>query len=100
MKLIKTELKFNVLAFQSLHNHTTLFSGLNSPYVYLWDYDKENFVSKIEGKNAFITCMTIGGENLLTGGKAKDLGHFQHVFVYVFKACQGVGINQRKDDQK
>ena len=68
MKLIKTELKFNVIAFQSLHNHTTLFSGLNSPYVYLWDYDKENFVSKIEGKNAFITCMTIGGENLLTGG--------------------------------
>jgi len=70
LKLIKTELKFNTLAFQTGKKHTTIFSGINDNTIYLWDYDKEKYISKIKGTNSFITCMIVDYRNnfLLSGG--------------------------------
>lgn len=70
LKLIKNELKFNVLAFQAGKQHTTIFSGINDNNIYLWDYDKEKYISNIKGTNSFITCMIVDYKKnyLLSGG--------------------------------
>ena len=70
LKLIKNELKFNVLAFQAGKQHTTIFSGINDNNIYLWDYDKEKYMSNIKGTNSFITCMIVDYKKnyLLSGG--------------------------------
>ena len=66
----KTELKFNVLAFQNWKNHATIFSSINDNKIYLWDYNKEKYLTKKEGSNSFITCMIVEEKKnyLLTGG--------------------------------
>ena len=58
------------MAFQSGKKHTTIFSGINDNTIYLWDYDKEKYISKIKGTNSFITCMIVDYRNnfLLSGG--------------------------------
>ena len=81
MKLIKSELKFNSLAFQAGKQHTTIFSGINiiniekedkenKENIYLWDYDKEKYIEKKKGSNSNITCMIVDYKKnyLLTAG--------------------------------
>ena len=69
-KLIKNELKFNVLAFQDKNNFMTIFSGANDNSIYLWDYIKEKYITKIKGSNSFITCMILDNKKnyLFSGG--------------------------------
>ena len=70
LKLFKTELKFNVLAFQLGKYHSTIFSGINDNKIYLWDYYKEKYINTIESSNSFITCMIVEERKnyLLAGG--------------------------------
>ena len=70
LKIIKAELKFNVLAVQFSKYHSTIFSGINDKNIYLWDYNKEKYIDKIEGSNSFITCMIVEERKnyLLAGG--------------------------------
>ena len=70
LKLIKNELKFNALAFQANKNCTIIYSGINDNNIYLWDYDKEKYITNVKGTNSFITCMIVDVRNnyLLSGG--------------------------------
>ena len=68
-KLIKSELKFNVLAFQAKDsNFMTIFSGTNDNNIYLFDYVKERYIGNTGGNNSFITCMIVDKDNLYSGG--------------------------------
>ena len=58
-KALKTELKFNSLAFQELNNFRTIFSGANDYKIYLWDYNKEQYITNVKGSNSIITCMIV-----------------------------------------
>ena len=68
IKVIKTEIKFYCMAFQKDSNFMTIFTGTNDHYIYLWDYKKENFISKQYGTNSFITCMIVNENYLFSGG--------------------------------
>ena len=73
LKIFKPEikLKFNVLAFQLGKQHSTIFSGItNEKFIYIWDYNKEKYINKIEGSNSCITCMIVEEKKnyLLSGG--------------------------------
>ena len=67
-KLIKNELKFNVLAFQDKNNFMTIFAGTNDNNIYIWDYIKEKYIGLISGSNSFITCMVVFKNYLFSGG--------------------------------
>ena len=68
LKLIKHELKLNVLAFHKTPNFMTIFSGINNENIYLWDYKKETYINKSKGSNSFITCMIVDKNYLFSGG--------------------------------
>jgi WD40 repeat protein len=68
IKVIKTEIKFYCMAFQKDSNFMTIFTGTNDHFIYLWDYKKENFISKQYGTNSFITCMIVNENYLFSGG--------------------------------
>jgi WD40 repeat protein len=68
LKILKCELKFNVLAFQEYQNNMTIFSGMNDNHIYLWDYKKETYIDKSEGNNIYITCMMVDKNFLFSGG--------------------------------
>ena len=68
VKLIKHELKFNVLAFHKTINTMTIFSGIHNEDIYLWDYKKETYINKSKGSNSFITCMMVDKNYLFSGG--------------------------------
>ena len=66
--LAKQELKFNVVAYQPEHTNKTIYSGVDDYYIYLWDYQKGNFIDKIKGNNSSVTCMTFDKNFLISGG--------------------------------
>ena len=68
LKVIKTEIKFYVMAFQTNTNFMTIFTGTNDHTIYLWDYKKENYITKVYGTNSFITCMIVHQNYLFSGG--------------------------------
>ena len=68
LKVIKTEIKFYVMAFQTNSNFMTIFTGTNDHNIYLWDYKKENYITKVYGTNSFITCMIVHDNYLFSGG--------------------------------
>ena len=69
-KMIKTELKFNAMAFQAKNNFMTIFCGIYGNNIYLWDYIKERYITDVRGTNSFITCMIVDNSSnyLFSGG--------------------------------
>ena len=67
-KAIKNELKLNSLAFHATNNFMTIFSGANEHQIYLWDYNKEQYITNVKGSNSFITRMIVDANYLFSGG--------------------------------
>jgi WD40 repeat protein len=81
IKVSKTELKFRTLAIKE--NSTTFMSGVNKEdFIYLWDFEKENFVNKVKGTNENITCMVLDEKNnlLFSGGRDDIIDIWQLIF--------------------
>ena len=65
---LKTELKFNCIAFQPSLKNKTIFSGVNDYYIYCWDFNKGSYLGKIKGNNTSVNSMTFDKNFLITSG--------------------------------
>ena len=65
---LKTELKFNCVAFQPNLKNKIIYAGVNDYYIYCWDFNKGTFIGKVKGNNTSVNSMTFDKNFLITSG--------------------------------